>query len=210
MSDDTSLGGDTPETINLAPADPIALVKPKPFTVDEVLSSARRIERTASVCLRADLQAEWDELLDELSTLVTANGELIEDDSEDSMSEVGGRARVLQITTHMTQLRREMAENTWRPRFRAIPSDEWPGFLKKNRPTGDKADLTGFFNLLIAETSLDPDLTVEKVEALRKVLSDPAIGELTGTAWEACTKGGIDVPKLPSSLAKIAAGYSGS
>lgn len=211
--DDQSLSDDTTAAapdINLALADPIALVKPKPFTVDEVLASARLIERTASVCLRADLTAEWDELLDELATLVTATGEMLEDDSEDSMGEVSGRGRVTQITTRMTALRREMAANTWRPRFRALPSDEWPPFLKKNRPKGDGADLTEFFTKLIAETALDPDLTVEKVKELRKVLGDPQIGELTKTAWQACTAGGIDVPKLPSSLAKIADAYSGS
>lgn len=211
MTDDQSLGGDTAtETINLDTPDPIALVKPKPFTVDEVLASARRIERTASVCLRADLQAEWDELLDELGTLVTASGELLEDDSEGSMGETSGRARVMEINRRMSVLRREMAANTWRPRFRAMPSDEWAPFLKKERPKGENADMGPFFDLLIAETSIDADLTLEKVRELRKVLSDPAMGELTSTAWAANTAGGIDVPKLPSSLAKIAASSSAS
>jgi hypothetical protein len=214
MNDDFSLSSDT-TTPDLAPtvaaaADPIALVKPKAFTVDEVLATARRIERTASICLRGDLQAEWDHLLDELSGLVTASGELIEQDSDDSLGEVSGSARVQQITERLTALRREMAEAMWRVRFRGMASEDWAPWVKKNKPKGDNANMSGFFNLLIAETAIEPTLTVEQVQQLRGVLTDTSIGKLTTTAWEACTTGGLDVPKLPISLARIAAGHSGT
>lgn len=212
MNDDISLTGDSDSTgtPTVAVPDPIALVKPKPFTVEEVLATAKRLERTASICLRGDLQAEWDELLAELATLVTASGELIEEDSEESLTEVSGSARVAQITMRLGQLRREMAEAMWRVRFRGMASDEWAPWVKKHKPKGDGANLTEFFNLLIAETAIEPALTVEQVKQLRGVLTDTSMGKLVTTAWQACTEGGLDVPKLPISLAKSVAAYSGS
>lgn len=206
MNDDISLsGGDTTPTGHTHTADPIALVKPKRFTIDEVLSSARRIERTATICLAGDLQAEWDALVAELATLVTATGELIEEDSDESLSEVSGRARVAQINDRLPALRRGMAEKMWRVRFQGMSSDEWATFVKKNLPDRDGADRTPFYNLLLAETAIEPELTLEQVRELRKVLTQRSMNELVSKAWEACSEGGIDVPKLPLSLRKMGA-----
>ncbi|WP_224279141.1 hypothetical protein [Nocardioides lacusdianchii] len=195
MNDDTTLSDDPTST----PApDPIALVKPKRFTVDEVLASARRIERTANVCVRGDLQAEFDELLDELATLVTATGELMEDDTDEALGDVTARTRVAQINERIPVLRREMAQAMWSVRFRGMSSDEWAPFVKKNMP--EKGDKKDFFNLLLSKTAIEPELTLDQVRELRKVFTQRSINELVNKAWEACTEGGIDVPKLPLSL----------
>lgn len=192
---DTPLSDDPTST---ATPDPIALVKPKRFTVDEVLASARRIERTATVCLRGDLQGEFDELLDELATLVTATGELMEDDTDEALGDVTARTRVAQINERIPVLRREMAQAMWSVRFRGMSSDEWAPFVKKNMP--EKGDKKDFFNLLLAETAIEPELSLDEVRKLRKVLTQRAMNELVSKAWEACSEGGIDVPKLPLSL----------
>lgn len=194
---DTTLSDDPTSTT--AP-DPIALVKPKRLTIDEVLASARRIERTATVCLRGDLQAEFDELLDELATLVTATGELIEDGTDEALGDVTARSRVAQINERIPVLRREMAQAMWSVRFRGMSSDEWAPFVKKNMPTGERADKTDFFTLLISETAVEPELSLDEVRKLRKVFTQRAMNELVSKAWEACSEGGIDVPKLPLSL----------
>lgn len=173
-----------------------------PFTVEEVLGMAQRVERTASICLAANLQGEWDRLVDELSTLVTPTGEVL-DSAEASMGEESAEGRAIAIQDRLNELRREMRKKMWHVTFRAMPSDDYASFVKRFMPKNETGDRTEFFNRLICETAVSPQITMENIKALRSTLGPSAIRELVTTATAACTAGGLDVPKLPAFLRNL-------
>ena len=181
-----------------------ALPEPeRQYTVEEVLDMARRTVRTASVCLRGDLQGEYDALLSELSTLITPAGELIGGDPETAVGEVSPRARVEQIAERITAVRRTMAAHMWRVQFEAMAADEWDSFVKRHKPNAgaSAADTKAYYDRIMAETAISPTLSIAQIQKLRVTLSASALIEMSTKALEANgARAGIDVPKLPSSL----------
>lgn len=166
------------------------------WTVAEILDRAKVPERRANICLRTDLQAQYDGLLEELSALVNNRGELLED-AEASMGEESAASKAQRINDKLTAVRAEMVKATWRPLFRGMSSDELAVFNKEHYPKKDGADLTDYNNRLIAACSADPEMTIADVEQLRKKLTFKGIRELVEVATSVCI-GGLDVPKLPS------------
>lgn len=171
------------------------------LTVDEILEQARRPEARASVCLRADLQAEYDDVLAELVTLVDAKGELVVDpEATIADQSKAGRAQVL--SDRADKLRQAMQAAMWRPLFRGLSSEDVELFdkqyLPKAKKSGDEVDWNDYNNRLIAATAVDPEMTVGDVAALRKKLGSQAFAELIRTAKRVCVAGGVDVPKSPT------------
>lgn len=173
------------------------------LTVEDVLASARLVERTASICLRADLTAEHDQVLDELGTLVTPSGEVIGGDEEGAVSDQSNASRAQELADRLLALKREMRASMWRVRFRAMDSDTWTAFKKQHMPKGKDADMTEFRTKLIAECAIEPPITEDQVRQLRKKFNASQFVDLSDTAFEACTAGGLDVPKSPNSWANL-------
>lgn len=172
------------------------------WTIAEVLDRARRPEKRAKICLRADLQAEYDQTGAELAGLVDAQGRVIDDDDRPAGVQ-SNAARAQQLSDRMVALRREMAAEMWYPLFRGLSSDDLVEFNKRHKPKGDRPDMTEYNTLLIAECSVEPKLTVDDVRALRTTLGSAALGELATTANEVCSRGGVDFPQLPAALARL-------
>ncbi|MBB3041224.1 hypothetical protein [Nocardioides soli] len=176
------------------------------WTLEQILDTAKRPRRRAKICLRADLQAEYDQCIYELSGLIDAQGRVIVDD-ERPVGEQSARARASELADRMVALRREMAAFMWYPLFEGLDSDALQAFNSKHRPkpksNGEGPDMTEYNTLLIAECSVEPRLSVDDVRALRKKLGAAAMGELSATANEVCAKGGVDFPQLPSGLARL-------
>lgn len=165
-----------------------------PLSIDDILASARRVERVATICLRADLVAEYEDALAELAGLVNDKGELVVD-PEATVGEKSAAARAQELDSHIGGLRTQMREAAWSVRFRAMDSDAWSVFTKQYLPKGDDADVTDFENRLVAAVAIEPTLTIRDVAKLRKALAPAQITKLVNTAWGACTTGGIDIPK---------------
>lgn len=206
MSDDTqnTLSGDLDERVVDAtePAFDAAQLA-EPFSVEDILGMARLPERTASICVRADLQGEWDRLLEELSTLVNQHGEIL-DSAEPSAGDVSAEGRALQIQDRMNEIRGEMRKAMWHVTFRAMDDESWATFKRMHKPKDPNADHTDFQHRLVCETAISPTLSKDQLQALRKKLGPTGIAALTVKAWEACTSSGLDVPKLPASLRNLA------
>lgn len=173
------------------------------LTLDDVLSRARLPEKRARVCLRADLQAEYDELVAELSTLVNAQGELIDDDTDRAISETSARDRAVELGERIEVVRRKMADSMWLPLFRGLSTDDLAVFNKRHLPKGDSPDLTEYNQLLVAECSVEPKMSIDDVKELRKKLGSRAFVQLVKTANEVCIQGGIAVPKSQSFLVDL-------
>jgi hypothetical protein len=173
------------------------------LTVEDVLSRARLPEKRARVCLRADLQAEYDDLVAELSTLVNARGELLEDNQERAMGETSAQDRALELGERVEAVRREMAESMWFPLFRGLSTDDLAVFNKQHIPKGEKPDLTEYNVRLVAECSVEPKMSVEQVQQIRKKLGSRAFLQLIQAANGVCIHGGVDVPKSQSFLVDL-------
>lgn len=186
-----------------------ALEDTTPYTVDDVLDLAELPERTASICLKPNLQGEFDRLNAEFATLVTPLGEVI-DTSERTMAERSPAARAEEISDRLIELRREMERFMWHVTFRAMSSDDWGSFEKRFKPKKTTDDHTDFYNRLVCETAVSPAIDAEQLKKLRTKLGPVAIATLISTAHSACVVGGIDVPKLPASLRNLVGKSSGS
>lgn len=206
---DETLAGDTtpPTQVEITPfgnpnGAPLPTRTPvKQLTLAEVLASARRHRTVAHVCTRADLQAEYDELMLEIARLVDVQGRLT-DHAEESLGDRGA-AYVQAKVARSEEIRREMSDAMWRVEFEGMAEDVWRPWYAKHYPKGSDPDLTEFNNLLIAETAIAPTLTVADVTKLRSVLGAPQMAELANKAWLASATGGVDVPKLPAFLQKL-------
>lgn len=200
MSIDQTLGDTTPDqtaarpTIDPATLAEAAVAGAKQMSVADVLAAARLPEKRAKVCLRADLQARYDELVTELGTLVNERGEILED-AEQSLGEQAATSKAEAIAAEIESVRVQMAESMWLPLFRGISTDDLAVFNAKHSPKkdNDKAADAEYQARLIAECAIDPVMSLEEVVALRGKLHVASYGSLVRTANAVCA-GKIDVP----------------
>lgn len=219
MSTDQTLGDPTPDQPTPSPAPPAGMTpfgdptgtpseRPAPeatvrqWTLEQILDTAKRPRRRAKICLRADLQAEYDQCIYELSGLVDSQGRVIVDD-ERPVGEQSNAARAQALGDRMVALRQQMADFMWFPLFEGLDSDALQAFNGRHKPKGTSPDMTEYNTLLIAACSVEPKLSIDDVRALRKKLGSAAMGELTQTAHDVCAKGGVDFPQLPAGLARL-------
>ncbi|MBA2952109.1 hypothetical protein GON03_19020 [Nocardioides sp. MAH-18] len=196
-------GTQTPDAFTRPPTappipDPAALAEAAvaakaPMSVADVLAAARLPEKRARVCLAGDLVAEYDDVIAELAGLLDVNGE-VTDDPEASIGEESKTARATRLNARADEIRVQMAEHMWLPLFRGMSSDDLSTFNAAHYPKEDGADLKPYHELLVAECSVEPKITVEEARQLRKTLPVTSWQELWKTAAEVCT-GRIDIPK---------------
>lgn len=196
-------GTETPEAFTRPPTappmpDPAALAEAAvaaraPMSVADVLAAARLPEKRARVCLAGDLVAEYDDVIAELSGLLDVSGE-VNDDPDSPLGEESKTARAQRLNARADEIRVQMAQHMWLPLFRGMSSDDLSTFNAAHYPKEDGADLKPYHELLVAECSVDPKISVEEARALRKKLPHTSWQELWKTAAEVCT-GRIDVPK---------------
>lgn len=178
-------------------------------TLEEILAEARLPEDYARICLRADLEAEHNRVVQDLARLLNADGTLIEDD-ETTLDAVSAQAQAQQLADRMMELKREMAGSMRYFRFRGLSDDALAEFRAQHRPKPERGkDITpaqrhAFNNALVAATAVEPALSVNDMISLRGVLGSLAISELVRVADKVTTRGGVDVPKSPASLVSLA------
>lgn len=191
--------GDTPFG-NPNGSTPAAAPVMKYLSLDEVLTSAKRHRTAAHICLRADLQAEYDEILAELASMVDSEGNLLPREKDASLNDGDLAGLAQEKSDRLVEIRREMNAAMRRVEFEGMAEDKWRPWYDKHYPKGKDPDLTDFNNLLIAEVAVNPTLTVAEIVQLRSVLGAPQITQLANKAWIACTRGGVDIPKSPAFL----------
>lgn len=202
---DVSLG-DTPENppqdaqephqppISPSVMESLASAAVKPLSISELLEHGRRVERTVPICIRGDLQAEYDRVIAELGKLVTPSGQLLE---EASMAPDGDEAASVAqaLYEELEGIRAQMVEWTRSVRVRAMPADEWPAWDKAHRPKDSEADFTDYNVAIIAECAVSPTLTQDEARTMFKSLGHPTMLKVANAAYSANTQSGIDIPK---------------
>lgn len=204
MSQDQSLGDTTPEHDHT----PTAFERPETpaidldatgtqLTVAQILEMARFPEKRASVCLRADLQARHDELVEELGTLVYADGTLREE-AEGSLGEQSAKTRAIAVDQELQSVAAEMRQSMWRPLFRGISSDELAVFNKEYGPKKQGDSMVEYHNRLIERCMVEPEITLDEVRKLRTTLTHKAFNAIVEAVAAVNVGLGVDVPKSPS------------
>lgn len=163
------------------------------LTLEAVMSSARRVRRTAVICLAPDIENAYEEAVERLGDLVDAQGRLLDEES------LAGADDANTQRDKVAALYEQMRQHTYKVVFDGLVDEEWEVFEKTNRTSqGVIRDVTTYHNRLIAACAVEPKLTESEVAAMRKRLSAKQMQKLGNTAYEACTTGGVDVPKLPT------------
>lgn len=133
----------------------------KPKNIKAMLKAAKLPEDSVPVCLRGDLQAEFEQAERELAEA--------ERQPKDSLAGNGSRA----IAERIEALRQEMREHTVEFRFRALPRHEWKALRDRHPPrrkedgSADERDMyvgvnmDTIFDELIRSCLVDPQLDEE-------------------------------------------------
>lgn len=173
------------------------------LTLDKVMESSRLVERKASICLRGDLETEYEDLMRELASLVDEEGNVV-GTGEESLNDQRAQ-RALELQELLEANRAARAAESYVVKFQAMPADEWAEFEQANRDDkgrGAAKNPREYERKIIARCSVEPKLAEADVDTLRGKLSAPQMNALFAAAYSACTTGGLDVPKsLPFSLA---------
>lgn len=158
--------------------------------IDEVIAGAKLPERTLPLCLRGDLQAEWEDLQRQL-TVEQANT------ADESLA---GNPKVLELANRMEAIGQEMASCEVVFRFRGLHSKAYSDLLAAHKAPEDKQDETvdgldwqTYPTALIAACAIDPVMSVEKAEALSEAVTNRQWDDLFQTAL-AVNRSQVSIP----------------
>lgn len=194
---DQTLGGSAETAANpfVKPTQPPMPSLDTVLDLDEILDSAARVEKVARFCLAGNLQAEHDELIEELSTLVDEDGNVVSE-GDRALSD-GTRAGALQ--GRLAEVQQEMRAKSRTVRFRALASDDWETFQKaRQKPDGSWKDPDAANRDLVAACAVAPTMTIEQVNRLASQLGNSQMVQLYNAALLCNLTGGVDIPKLSS------------
>ncbi len=145
--------------------------------LDTLLSGARLPERSVSLCLRADLQADYEDLQRQLEEAQRQKRERLTD-----------AAPGQQIAAQMDELREQMADAVVDFRLRALPPKRWRDLVAAHPSADPKQQLNPdtFGPALIRVSVVDPEMSDEQWERLLSddgILSSAQFDVLFDAAW---------------------------
>lgn len=134
---------------------------------DDVIARAKLPERTLSLCLRGDLQAEWEDLERQLAAAQ-------ENTRDEALS---GNPDIRDLADRMVAVSEEMAGCEVVFRFRGLGAKTYSDLLVKNKAADDDPDAvegldwTIYPTALIAACAIDPVMTIAQVGELSERVS---------------------------------------
>lgn len=158
--------------------------------IDEVIAGARLPERTLSLCLRGDLQAEWEDL-DRKFQAAQENA------SDETLA---GNPEVRGIADRMEAIAAEMRAHEVVFLFRGLSKKAYSDLLAKHRAPEDETEgvVDGLYwatytTALIATCAVDPKMTVAQAEKLSDAVTDRQWDDMFTTAL-AVNRSQVSVP----------------
>lgn len=148
--------------------------------IDDVIAAARLPEKTVVLCLRGDLQAQWEELERRLGVV-----------RERPDEPLGGHPEERELAEKMEAIREEMRSHEVTFRFRGMGSKAYSDLLLKHRADnnddGDDQAADGlnwktYTIALVAACAIDPVMSEVQVDKLTEVIHGRAWDELVGAA----------------------------
>lgn len=152
---------------------------------DEILALAKPREAEVTLVLAGDLAADADRITRALDALDRPRPGA-------SLADGAGRGQLLKELEEVRELMRS-AEQPFR--FRAMGDKAWSDLIAAHpsKNPGQDFDPMSMQAQLIAESSLEPKMSLEQVEQLLGRLNESQRDELFGAAWHA-NKGAVSVP----------------
>lgn len=159
--------------------------------IDSLLDGARRPEKKVTLCLRGDLQAEWEALHEAIGKKMVSSGRKLSDSVDPATAD------------RIRELEAEMREHSLTLTLRALPRRDWLRLVRDHpeRP-GDAADRElgvnrdTFFDAVVLACIVDPEMTEEQKSRLLDVITDAQYESLSNAAWVLNRKD-ISVPFSP-------------
>ncbi|MBX6360096.1 MAG: hypothetical protein IRZ03_08455 [Acidobacterium ailaaui] len=147
--------------------------------LDALLASARRPETVVSICLRGDLQAEWETLDRKLNELRARHFKLAESKEERDLAK------------RIIDLEHQMAEATIHIKLRGLDRKTWRDLVAEHPVRKDNetdavlgVNQNTFFDALIARCIVEPEMSEEQVSALLDTLTSQQFDKLAQAAWD--------------------------
>ncbi len=147
--------------------------------LDALLASAKRPEAVVPVCLRGDLQAEWETLDKRLTELRTR-----------SLGKLAPAPEHREMADRIVELERTMADSTVDVRLRGLDRRAWRELVAAHpaRPDVNTDGVLGvngetFFDALVAASIVEPEMTSEQTSSLLDALTSQQFDSLADAAW---------------------------
>lgn len=202
--------GETIREDSAAPDDGASIVNTL-FTLDAYLASdVRRAEKTARFCTNPAIEAQMEDLVAELETLVDTQGR--PKSTVDASMADGGRSAPI-VAQEIEALEADYAKAMAIVLLKAMDEDDWTAFLALHKKVLSEPMPypAAFYEDLILKS--DPTITMpggkperisaEQVKRLRKTLGHAAFNEIAQTAFTVNTSSGVSVPKSSLSSAVL-------
>ncbi|MFI7113954.1 hypothetical protein ACIBK9_47090 [Nonomuraea sp. NPDC050227] len=157
-------------------------------SIDDILGQIRLPERSYQLCVRPDLQAQWEQ----------AEAELEAAQRGDSGSLAGVSAAAKAAAKRVQQIEAEMAEHTVPITLRALTHKAWSDLIAAHPPREDSDDglwnAETFSRALLAACAVDPEMSVEQATSLVDRLPLGQWNGLQAMLFD-LNASGVDLPK---------------
>lgn len=153
-------------------------------SVEDLIGRAKPPVRSVTICMDQSMQAEHDELIEQLEQAQRSQG-----------SKMGGSSEAVDLANRIGEVERAMQEHLQTFHFKGLSKNAL-SVLYKRFPSEDKGllwDMEGGGHALVAAAAVDPAMSEEQAKRLFDALSDGQANLLTGAAWLA-SKGTNSVP----------------
>jgi hypothetical protein len=175
--------------------DPSKSIVDSVLDLDDFLSRDIRLaKKQAAFYTRPDLEAEIEELNDELDSLTDSQGRPLPVMDE---SIADGERSASVVASELLAKQKEYAASRQVVIFEQLDEDEWAAFQVqwKDALAKEPPYPAEFYADLIGRCALRPKIPADKVAQLRKHLGAPAFEELWRAAWSVNTRSGVSIPK---------------
>ncbi|MFF0864158.1 hypothetical protein ACFYUV_20535 [Nonomuraea sp. NPDC003560] len=162
-----------------------------PAAIADIIGRVKRPEKTVSICLAGDLQAEFEDLERDL--------QIARDQPADGTLAGGANPMATQIAQQIMELRERMREHTTVFKFRGLPRKEYSDLVAacppsdEEREKGADVDWELFPVQLVAACCVSHQMTPEEAGLLADELTDAQWESLYVAAF-AVNKRAVDVP----------------
>ena len=157
---------------------------------DQILASAKMPEKEIPLCLRGDLQAEWERLDAELNA-----------ERPEQTATLAGPPPNVDLAAKIQALEVAMADAMVTLKLRAMTRNEWFALTAAHPPREDVISdrIQGFngatiWDDLITDTLVEPKLDKERVSKLLDSLTPGQVDRVANEAWALNRRDTVSVP----------------
>lgn len=178
----------------------------EPSELDAILEGAKKPETTVKLCLRSDLQVQWEQLEAELQA---------EDQAEALTLARAVSKRAKELAEQVRDLQAQMEKSTVVLTLRAMDRAPWKELRAEHPPRPESPmdwrlqfNEETFYDALIAKSVVNPVLTEEQLAKLLDSLTSGQFDKLANAAWS-LNRSDVSAP-FSATASRIAASSAGT